>query len=155
MPLTANYEEIIDYKTHCYQTATQSDLGEGETLEELVNNQFNFMRPGWGWTDDSKESATRLHPITAELVFGSMNIGIGEITKENCEEVFIRYRMIAMVYGAPLHDGEGDDIFITRENVQAHIGLRTNVSNTTKRKFHADITRRMREQAARAMQEEE
>jgi len=146
MPLVSNYNDIENYQTLCYQTATQSDLDEGETLEKLVS-QFNFFRPGWGWTDDSKESITRLHPITAELVFGSMNIGLASITAKNAKEVFLRHRMLAVVGGAPLRDGEGNEIFITREDVKAHIGLTINVAEISKAKFHGNLIRTIRQLA--------
>jgi hypothetical protein len=63
---------------------------------------------------------------TYHLAWGSMAIGIGEITKKNYAEVYARHKFLNKLsrYGIPFN--------LTIENVYSHIGLKTNVSPETK-----------------------
>lgn len=74
------------------------------------------------------------HPVTEALVMASLDTGIGTITAENAGEVFARITLVERLYGPRLIRAEVDGVrprgeaaFITREEVAAHIGLRTNV----------------------------
>ena len=57
---------------------------------------------------------------TYYLSFGSMAIGIGEITKENYEEVYARHKFI------------NPKLDITLKDVEDNIGLITNVAKETR-----------------------
>lgn len=70
----------------------------------------------WYKEDDGKEYQTA---ITRRMIFATMTTGIGEITAKNCAEFFARVRFVDKYYGW------SEDI--TPADVEAHIGLKTNV----------------------------
>lgn len=86
------------------------------------------------WIEDDQEGK-RMNPVTEGLIFATMAIGIGEITKTNVEEFYGRLMVYERLRGAmlrvpnPVEDAE--PAFIDRpftfDEVVAHIGLRTNV----------------------------
>ena len=66
---------------------------------------------------------------TYYLAWGSMAIGIGEITKKNYTEVYSRHKFVQQIcsLSRPFN--------LTLRDVYAHIGLKTNVGNTPMRKW--------------------
>ena len=76
----------------------------------------------------------RTHPVTEALVYHCMGVGMRGITEANVDEFFGRVHFVELHQGSsvkrPNPDGEGwEDRYITREDVVAHIGLTTNVTN--------------------------
>ena len=70
-----------------------------------------------------------------------MTVGMGEITKQNAPEFFRRVAIIQKIYGPALTyrdplDGSKNEIFITFEDIENHIGLKTNVSTLSKTEFN-------------------
>lgn len=106
-------------------------------MEEV--EAFDEIKEGFEWD------------ITEAMIFGTMTIGINEITAENADEVFVRLRMAEAVTGAPFwgpkEDGGRKSISWSHEMVTRRIGLRTNASTMTKAKFNGMITRRLRQAA--------
>ena len=82
-------------------------------------------------TDDGKEE---WHPVTQTLVWLSLAIDMGVITKENCMEFYTRCDIYESTMGA-MGSNEDGDIKISYDEVKSHIGLRTNVSGKTKAQF--------------------
>ena len=80
----------------------------------------------------------KLNPLTHKLIWETMVTGLDEITKDNLEEWLFRLAVTYRVYGS-----DGDKI--TREDLEQHIGLRTNASRMT----HAKFMKRMSESLAR------
>jgi len=77
------------------------------------------------------------HPITEYLVFGLMGIGINEIKVGNVDEVFRRVAIHQKLYGPALEYYQPPtSIYLTRQDIKNHIGLRTNVSNMTSAEFN-------------------
>ena len=81
--------------------------------------------------------ADKWHPVTEALVFASMSCGFGSITPENVEKVHLRIALQQLVYGPTLRSASEDyrKIYVTREDVELHIGLRTNASPMTDAQF--------------------
>ena len=81
------------------------------------------------------------HPVTHYLMFSTMTVGMGEITKQNAPEFFRRIAIIQKIFGPatsyrdPL-DGSLVDIYLTQEDINNHIGLKTNVSTMSKTEFN-------------------
>lgn len=74
-------------------------------------------------------------PVTTSLVWLTIATGIGEITKDNADEVYARVALVERLHGAYLIR-DGKERYITPEEVHAHIGLVTNVFPTeTRAKF--------------------
>jgi hypothetical protein len=82
-------------------------------------------------TEEDPE-AVDMNPVTHVLIFSTMTVGLGEISRKNIDEFVARYRIIERLDGPFLRDGEGKARFVTDVEFLAHIGLRTNVSNETR-----------------------
>ena len=78
------------------------------------------------WVKDG--DGHRVHPVTECLVFGTMGVGLGEITEANCDEFARRLAIYQELVGAMMVNDKGPRL-ITAEEVRAHIGLHTNVRN--------------------------
>lgn len=88
------------------------------------------------WTGTGDDA--RMNPITEVIIFGTMFVGIREITAHNA---IVFHARLTEFWGdeGPLRvwkDGE-DPVsrHVTLEEVQAHVGLKTNASNYTDRQF--------------------
>jgi hypothetical protein len=76
----------------------------------------------------------RLNPVTEGLIYATLTVGLGEITEKNVDEWMLRLGFTDRLHGTLLKKDRQDRPF-TREEVVAHIGLRTNVSKETRAKF--------------------
>ena len=63
-------------------------------------------------------------PTTHYLAWGSMAIGIGEITENNYHEVYFRHKFINQI-----SSWNKSPLSVTLKDVYQHIGLETNVGN--------------------------
>jgi hypothetical protein len=77
----------------------------------------------------------RLNPVTHALIFHTMSVGLGSITKENAAKFYARVALVEKIDGASCHDGK-DPYYITADDVRNHIGLTTNVGNMTDAKWY-------------------
>lgn len=99
-----------------------------------------------------EDGSHRMNPVTEVLIFRSMSTGMGEITEANWREVATRILILGKVLGAEMVGPGGVDVFLTAQDVKAHIGLKTNVGQEwSKTKFNAYVMKAMRENALRAM----
>ena len=73
-----------------------------------------------------------LSGITEALIFATMTIDLGEITQKNHIEFYTRMMMYKFITPRAF---EG----VTLDDVKAHIGLTTNVMNTTPLKFNKKL----------------
>ena len=80
------------------------------------------------------------HPVTNVLVWSSIPCGYWEITAKNVDEVWHRVSLWQAVQGALLSSVNGD-IYITREDVEMHIGLSTNAIRKTRAEFNKTLAR--------------
>ena len=86
---------------------------------------------------------------TYNLIWASMAVDLGKITKENISEWMVRLRMLAIV------DSEcGTWSTITEEDLTIHIGLSTNVSTTTRAQFKKKIIERVERNALNRVRDE-
>jgi hypothetical protein len=74
---------------------------------------------------------------TQNIAFLTMTADIGEITAKNAEEFYCRICLISALYGDPSDTPYGVSI----EDIEAHIGLCTNVVTITRAKFLAKVKR--------------
>ena len=148
MSLDYGLDNIPDWKNACFEQHTGTD----EEMAALVK-RHTYMGPDWRYADDTKTSLTRLSATTQTLIFATMSVGIGHITEKNAEEFYTRLAMLERVDGAMRRRG-GEPMCFTRDEVRAHIGLRTNVfPEESKATFHAKIARALREKIARELRE--
>ena len=106
------------------------------------------------WVEHPDGSRT-VNPVTEALVFYTLNVGMGAITAKNAEEFYFRVHQAETMFGAVLNEWGPEDeqprqVFISLDDVKAHIGLATNASNLTKSAFDKRLRERLRsEEAAR------
>lgn len=97
--------------------------------------------------DEDGKKTFSINPVTHALTFLSMSIGMGEITKKNWKEFFIRVAAYEAVEGASLHKpGASYPAIprpITKEDVVNHIGLATNVSDISANEFHKRLAKNL------------
>ena len=74
--------------------------------------------------DDKGEKLTRLHPVTNAIIWATMNMGL-RLTEKNLPDFLARMRLAQKLIG-PMGPG---GVAITDEQVRAHVGLYTNVSD--------------------------
>jgi hypothetical protein len=127
MSLNWNISKVKDYTNTCYERLPL----EGN---EARLNEGGFMGPYWYESKDDPNTLERLSVTTHTLIFATMAVGLGSITEKNAEEF---YRRLAWVErgGAFRRSAEGDVPF-TLDEVRAHIGMTTNVSDETKTKWN-------------------
>lgn len=73
--------------------------------------------------------------FTNSLIYGSMFVGIPEITKDNYKEFYARYHLMEALNGTFLMEDGGKPLFLTLEQVKRRIGLSTNASRYTRKQF--------------------
>lgn len=82
-----------------------------------------------------------MHPVTHFMIWNMMAIDMSVITKENVDEVWFRTKLNMLITdccAASYNDGNDKPlvrIWPTREDVVRHIGLSTNVSTMTRKKW--------------------
>lgn len=82
-------------------------------------------------------------PITEGLIFLTMNIGIREITEENCREFLTRIRVVERVYGPTFSrstENGPEPRPVTLLDLQRRVGLITNASKLTKIQFLKNLS---------------
>jgi hypothetical protein len=109
MSLNWNVEKIKDYKNVCWI--------DGEDEGEAGDDR-------------------RMNPVTETLIFGTMGVGLGNITARNVDEFAARFRILERIHGAFLYkpDGKGGtkDWLVSDEDFIMHIGLACNVSDESR-----------------------
>lgn len=77
------------------------------------------------------------------IIFMTIPVGLGEITKENAGEFYARTFMVERVHGASCHNG-GEPYYLTERDIHRAIGLGTNVfPNKTRLQFLRQFGREM------------
>jgi hypothetical protein len=100
-----------------------------------------------GWETLCRKEDGSLNPVTENLIFATMSVGLGEITEKNHVEFYLRLGVADSLSQWP-----GRRTHIKLEDVKAHIGLVTNVSDESITKWfkcHMDSAKREIEYRAR------
>lgn len=85
---------------------------------------------------DPTTGQPRWHPVTETLVWWSIPCGTPEITPKNVEEVWRRVKAWQEVQPtSPIVPS----IYLTRGDVHAHVGLRTNATSKTPTEFNKNL----------------
>ena len=110
MSLSIDVEKVYDWKNYCYIKVQDKDTGE-------EYSEYN--------------------PATKYLAWGSMAIGIGEITQINYKDVYLRHLFMNKLSTI------SNVMPVTLDDVKKNIGLKTNVANETKSKWLNRISKSM------------
>ena len=133
MSLDYRLGKIANYATVCFDTF----VGTQEEMQARVD-RVAFFGPCWEWTDESKTAIKAVSVTTYMLIFASMQVGLREITAKNAATYFDRLSRLEGLYGAFRKSADGP-VYFTREEVDAHIGLSTNVADVPTRTFNANL----------------
>jgi hypothetical protein len=100
------------------------------------------------WWDKEEGCYVRNNHVTDALIWGSMMIDLGKITEKNVWEVYRRYQVwnrlgFCKVYNqsweVDYDDSATTERNLTIEDIRSHIGLTTNVGDTSKAKFRSRV----------------
>ena len=122
MSLSIDVKKVDDWKNYCYIKVR--DEKTGEKYDEY-------------------------HPATKYLAWGSMAIGIGEITQINYKDVYLRHLFMNKLSTI------SNVMPVTLDDVKKNIGLKTNVANETKSKWLNRISKSMYWELEYKMEREE
>ena len=113
MSLSIDVAKVYDWKNYCYIKVQDEKTGE-------EYDEYN--------------------PATKYLAWGSMAIGIGEITQLNYKEVYLRHLFMNKLTTRGL---VSNIMPVTLEDVRKNIGLKTNVTHESKAKWLNRISKSM------------
>jgi hypothetical protein len=94
-----------------------------------LSNIKNYESVCWV---DGDEGDIRLNPVTETLIYATLSVGLGSITEKNLDEFVGRFRVMERLQGPFMRNGDGSDSRLTDDELAAHVGLVTNVSNETR-----------------------
>lgn len=120
-----------------------------ENYEELMGPEGREP-DAWGEIEETFDEL-----MTKCIVFATMHVGINSITEKNVDEFITRVRMIEDVGTKFWYKAGGDYQRIPASAIRRRIGLGTNASTYTKSEFEKHVIRRMRENAARVIKQED
>lgn len=98
------------------------------------------------------EATEEVKEVTNTMIWATIAVDMGAITEKNWEEFAERLEAYQQLRGALMQRWDGSAIAdrpLTAEEVRERIGLKTNVTTTTKRQFQAKLDR-LKKEAARA-----
>ena len=104
------------------------------------------------WVDSKEVGKHELNPITDCLIWATMFIGMREITEKTLDEFVMRLIEWEKVVGGFLQDtSTGKYTMPSYVDVEFHIGLKTNVTEFTKRQWKSKLARMLREDSEKAI----
>jgi uncharacterized protein YpbB len=124
MALNWNVERVHDYENLCWIP----ELNDDGTQQKVKG-----------------EPVSRVNPLTENIIFNTMHVGISRITEDNAETFHERLQELQKVgLASELHSyDEAAQGWLRRiptlAEIKAHIGLSTNAARITKRSFGAKI----------------
>ena len=81
---------------------------------------------------------TAVNPVSAAIINYTVIVGVGNITAENVDEVFMRVAVLEAVCGA-YFTLDDRPLFITHEDIRMHIGLDTEAPTKTLAEFWGSL----------------
>ena len=75
------------------------------------------------------------HAVSDHLIWMTMAVDLGEISESNLDEWEFRLGLLQRINGADLGMKGNPRIYITREDLENHIGLSTNVADLTRNQW--------------------
>lgn len=84
------------------------------------------------------ETQYNIKDIPRSIIFLTMSVGIREITEKNWEKFYNRAHILETVHGSFFYvtkRGKLEPRFISKDDIKSMIGLKTNASELTMRKF--------------------
>jgi len=117
-------------------------------LTEVVDSEKLCWVPS-----KDEEGKVEMGAVTNTLIWATMLVGMNIITEKNSKEFHKRLIEFEIVHGSGMlvdhSDPEKKERQPTLEEVQAHVGLKTNAIRMESRKWGNNIKRMVREEAQR------
>lgn len=98
------------------------------------------------WIEVEGEEHKQLSPVTDSIIWACMAVDMQQITVKNAEEFYTRYLMFSRAIGR--------ESTLTLEDIEAHVGMWTNVTTRTKAQFHKRVAEIMRDRTERTIRYE-
>lgn len=92
------------------------------------------------WNIEKVKDHKEFNPKTERLLFLTMEVDLGEISAKNIDEWLVRLGIMKRVGWAPRTE-------ITREDLERHIGLKTNVHSTSRAQFKTKVIKHIENEA--------
>lgn len=106
------------------------------SLNWNISNIADYESKCYLTKDNGKEI---LHPTTDAIIWLTLIIGVGKITKDNATAFYSRVRAYELMRGAMLYDKMSRPNYLEYEDIIDHIGLVTNCSNMTDAQFRKHL----------------
>ena len=89
----------------------------------------------------NQEGAKELNVLTSTLIHMTIDIGINQITEKNYKTFYIRGKELEVAYGGGYiqNTSDGSTRMPLLPEIQAHIGLRTNATPLSNRKWSGRV----------------
>jgi len=126
MALNWRIDTIEDFHNICWIPIKVKELDDQKYMHSTT------------YHNEEKKEAGVLNPVTNQLIWATMIVGMFKITKKNWEEFYWRVHLYEDTIGHFLTKYENDKpvpYFITAKDIHNHIGLSTNADTITKTKF--------------------
>ena len=94
----------------------------------------------------------KVRPHTDTMIWMCLFVGIPDIAEKNLFQFFSRCRIYERMFGVLRREDGGKEHPVTIEEIQMHIGLKTNASNFSDAEFQKKVFRRANEEAARELE---
>lgn len=122
-------------------------------MSEMVDN---LGKEEYDRITNHPEDAEKWHPVTNAILCHSLAIGLNHIHKDNVGEWIDRINALQgvsghdLAYSDPYPEEDDIRIWITRADIENHIGLRTDVSRASKTAFYASLFQNARNRGSGA-----
>ena len=101
------------------------------------------------WIEVEGEEHKQLNPVTDAIIWACMAVDMQQITAKNAEEFYTRYLMFSRAIGR-----DERERWLTLEDIEAHVGMWTNVTTRTKAQFHKRVAEILRDRTERTIRYE-
>jgi hypothetical protein len=137
--VTYDLTEISNYTNVCYNQLTQEEYDKIKSSKQLELMPCPIVQCDNGYIKMKRKTNTLIFLLSTSL-------GIDDITPKNYVSVYNRLNYIEKLNGA-YHsskdfDGNVEPEYYTLEDIQKHIGLKTNGIRLTKTQFLSKISKR-------------
>lgn len=103
----------------------------GEERWDLITTSYE--------TRGKPDGNQQWHPVTDALIWATMMVDLGSITEKNIDEWCFRMGLILKLTGKAHLVGSLGSYFISRADIENHIGLKTNVTTKSRSAFLTKI----------------
>ena len=132
MALTYDITKVKNWKSTCYRVVGEKELEQERELEKTNPKRikiFNLNRFDEVEAETNEIVIYEMKALTMNLQFlMALNIGIGEITESNYQQVYARVLFQETLNGCNLVNDKKELFPTTLEDIKNHIGMKVNAS---------------------------